>query len=548
MSDSQAQDRLWTQFRAATAFYGDSLYEKRALFSVGEWEALSALRSFAEAHSLNVLWRTHVSKIVPLQHWPDGYRNSWYDSIALAVLISDPPHACIRAIIVDGTSASSSTHISILKELKCPVAVWSGPQHVDECIDAVSELTRRDPGIDLATAINGYEYSVLRLILGASQGAQWSESDFFSDLTWRSLTEIVTELGSNDLPPVAAPSQAPYVAAEVALSSAIQSSSLTTALVRHAGHARDRLLREYLPFLRSSSLDFVVYAQGPTEAPIFAVEVDGRFHETDKGRERDRKKNVFCTLAALPLVRVKLDAYRKGTFERDPNVEPAFASSPDLLRVLLQVLTVQLAYRETHFAPKWAELRRKQAHALDILLSKGGYTEDDIWSRPNEVMGLLTAVEERLTDARAELLHEEWSVRDLLFSAAIPRPLSDVERAPREQLHEELNALLGTSDAVQKPTPLGDSFRMAYFDLREQAREHGWLLGEIEFEERHSGSYASCLLSRESGGKPLTVSSGPLRLSGEGIHLDFRAVETTVAALHVMYAARNIVLSRSAPQ
>jgi hypothetical protein len=64
---------------------------------------------------------------------------------------------------------------------------------------------------------------------------------------------------------------------------------------------RDWIKEEDFDYALKGHIDFTVAVDF---RPVIAIELDGKFHQSEKARERDKKKDALCDSLAIPLVRL----------------------------------------------------------------------------------------------------------------------------------------------------------------------------------------------------------------------------------------------------
>ncbi len=99
-------------------------------------------------------------------------------------------------------------------------------------------------------------------------------------------------------------------------------------------------------YFTRAELDFVIFYRS-SGVPFLAVEFDGRYHETDaKARERDILKNRICSMAGLPLLRVRYQ-----------EIQPLFTGDSFLSYIVEIVLRYKRAHEARGYSP-CDEIRR----------------------------------------------------------------------------------------------------------------------------------------------------------------------------------------------
>ena len=103
-------------------------------------------------------------------------------------------------------------------------------------------------------------------------------------------------------------------------------------------------------YFTRAELDFVIFFRS-SGFPFLAIEFDGRYHETDtKARERDILKNRICSMAGLPLLRV-----------RHQEIQPLFTSGSSFLSYIVEIVR---RYKMTDEARGYSPYHEIQRHDL----------------------------------------------------------------------------------------------------------------------------------------------------------------------------------------
>jgi hypothetical protein len=108
-------------------------------------------------------------------------------------------------------------------------------------------------------------------------------------------------------------------------------------------------------YFTRAELDFLIFSRD-SGLPFLAVEFDSRYHETDaKARERDILKNRICSMAGLPLLRV-----------RNQEIQPLFTRDSFLSYLVDVILRYKTADERKGYSP-YDEIRRHDLTDIRML-------------------------------------------------------------------------------------------------------------------------------------------------------------------------------------
>lgn len=512
-------------------------FKKCAPFSRDEWQALSKLEKFAAERSLTVLWRTPISRIIPDKPIAKDAKNVFFRSISTAVLIGNPPYAPVRAVVFDSRSPWCESTVELFAENRIPYVLWRGPDRIERTLSELADVLAGEVPAQANKLLSHPETNALHVLRHAFKRHPWSAFDFYpSAVDIRGKMESLAETQNpNNLPTA---HSEPTIVAEMALTAVVDETEDRQNRYASVSESAATSMKAFRGHLAKTSLDFVIFPDGLSKLPLFALEVDDKIHDTESQQTKDRLKDCICEFASIPLIRVKTDAIPLVADHDIREASEAIASAVTLLPILIRILSDHLATDRETFEPRRIEIAQMERTAFLRILETKGLGPDQLDSYLEEMVSIRRAVGRRFEDAWTEYHHDAKNWVAMCEPALAPR--SAEQRTKNVEEWKLIGEILGDKLPFAEPSPMSYILGLAHHHLVGEIQERGWKLGDIRFQGSEAGSRATVDMTRVRDGKVSTLASRLLKLSGVSSHIDFRCIEIEVAALYVMYEARNL--------